>query len=158
VRGRGTLGVRADWPKRRSCGARGARRRSVIGRSDPAQAVGRHRPEASRLMARSILVVESDFDALGALASKLRMRGLEVAIADSVASAVDRARAAPPEAVIVAAEILSGGGFKAKFAADPVLARVMIFTLYSVLPERELHADELDANEFEDIVRRMHAS
>ncbi|HYQ44346.1 MAG TPA: DUF4388 domain-containing protein [Polyangiaceae bacterium] len=108
-------------------------------------------------MARSILVVESDFDALGALASKLRARGLEVAIADSVASAVDRARATLPEAAIVAAEILSGGGLKAKFAADPALARVMIFTLYSQLPDRQLHADELDANEFEDIVRRMHA-
>ena len=65
-------------------------------------------------MARSILVVESDFDALGALASRLRARGLEVAIADSVASAVDRARAAPPEAAIVAAEISAGGGLKAK--------------------------------------------
>ncbi|HEY0466109.1 MAG TPA: DUF4388 domain-containing protein, partial [Polyangiaceae bacterium] len=108
-------------------------------------------------MARSILVVESDFDALGALASKLRARGLEVAIADSVASAIDRARAAPPEAMIVAAEILAGGGLKAKFAADPALSRVMIFTLYERLPERQLHADELDASEFEDIVRRMHA-
>jgi len=108
-------------------------------------------------MARSILVVESDFDALGALASKLRARGLEVAIADSVASAVDRARATPPEAALVAAEILSDGGLKAKFAADPALSRVMIFTLYSTLPERQLHADELDQSEFEDIVRRMHA-
>ena len=108
-------------------------------------------------MSRSILVVESDFDALGALASRLRARGLEVAIADSVASAVDRARAAPPEAVIVAAEILEGGGFRAKFASDPLLSRVMIFTLYNVLPDRELRADELDASEVEDITRRMHA-
>ena len=108
-------------------------------------------------MARSILVVESDFDALGALAAKLRSRGLEVAIADSAASAFERARAAPPEAVLVAADLLVGGGFKAKFAAEPLLARALIFTLYSALPERELHADELDANEFEDIARRMHA-
>src|SRR3954468_1170724 len=108
-------------------------------------------------MARSILVVESDFDALGALDSKLRARGLEVAIADSATSAVDRARAAPPEAMIVADEILAGGGLKAKFAADPALARVMIFTLYNRLPDRQLHADELDASETEDIVRRMHA-
>ena len=71
------------------------------------------------------LLVQGD-DALGALASKLRARGLEVAIADSVASAVDRARVAPPEAVIVAAEILEDGGFRAKFAADPALARVMM--------------------------------
>ena len=108
-------------------------------------------------MSRSILVVESDFDALGALASKLRARGLEVAIADSIGSAVERARAAPPEAVVVAAEILQGGSLRAKFASDPLLSRVMIFTLYDTLPDRELRADELDANEFEDIARRMHA-
>ncbi|MES1173980.1 MAG: DUF4388 domain-containing protein [Myxococcales bacterium] len=108
-------------------------------------------------MSRSILVVESDFDALGALASKLRARGLEVAIADNMASAVERARSAPPEAVIVAAELLADGGFRTKFSADPLLSRVMIFTLYGTLPKRELRADELDGNELEDIARRMHA-
>lgn len=108
-------------------------------------------------MARSILVVESDFDALGALASRLRARGLEVAIADNVASALDRAHVAAPEAVIVAAQILEDGGLRAKFAADPALARAMIFTLYTQLPDRDLRADELDASEIEDIVRRMHA-
>lgn len=105
----------------------------------------------------SILVVESDFDALGALASKLRARGLEVAIADNLTSAVARARAAPPEAAIVTAEILADFDVRAKFASDPALARVMIFTLWKQLPKRELRADELDASEVEDIVRRMHA-
>ena len=108
-------------------------------------------------MARSILLVESDFDTLGALSSKLRARGLEVAIADNVASAVDRARAAPPDAVIVAAGILEDGGFRAKFLSDPLLARALIFALYGSSPGRELRADELDANEVEDIARRMHA-
>ena len=108
-------------------------------------------------MSRSILVVESDFDALGALASKLRARGLEVAIADNIASAVERARTTRPEALIVAAELLADGSFRAKFSADPLLSRVMIFTLFGTLPDRELRADELDGKEFEDIVRRMHA-
>jgi hypothetical protein len=106
-------------------------------------------------MSRSVLVVESDFDALGALASKLRARGLEVAIADGVVSALDRARVAPPDAVIVAARILEDGGFKAKFAADPALAGSVIFTLYSQRPSRALHSDELDAADVEDIARRM---
>jgi CheY-like chemotaxis protein len=108
-------------------------------------------------MARSVLVVESDFDALGALASKLRARGLEVAIADNMASAVERARSALPEAVIVAAELLADGSFRAKFLADPLLSRAVIFTLHGALPKRDLRADELDGNEFEDIARRMHA-
>jgi CheY-like chemotaxis protein len=108
-------------------------------------------------MSRSILVVDSDFDALAALASRLRARGLEVAIADSVASAVERARAARPEAMIAAAEILGVGGLRAQFTADPTLSRVMIFTLLSALPDRGLRADELDAHEVEEITRRMHA-
>lgn len=108
-------------------------------------------------MARSILVVESDFDALGALASKLRIRGLEVSIADGLASAVDRARATAPEAMIVSSEILGDGALRTKFASDPALSRIVIFTLYATPPGRELHATELDANEFEDIARRMHA-
>ncbi|HEX3849909.1 MAG TPA: DUF4388 domain-containing protein, partial [Polyangiaceae bacterium] len=108
-------------------------------------------------MARSILVVEPDFDALGALASRLRARGLEVAIADSVASALDKARVAPPEAVIVAATILENGGLRAKFAQDPMLARATIFTLFNRLPERDLRGDELDANDVDDIARRMYA-
>ncbi|MEO6602853.1 MAG: DUF4388 domain-containing protein, partial [Polyangiaceae bacterium] len=108
-------------------------------------------------MSRSVLVVESDFDALGALASKLRARGLEVAIADNLASAVERALSARPEAVIVAAELLADGTFRAKFAADPALSRAIVFTLYGTSPMRELRADELDANQFEDIARRMHA-
>jgi hypothetical protein len=106
-------------------------------------------------MSRSVLVVESDFDALGALASKLRARGLEVAIADDVGSALDRARVAPPDAVIVAARILEDGGLKAKFAADPALAGAVIFTLHSQRPNRALRPDELDASEVEDIARRM---
>ena len=108
-------------------------------------------------MARSVLVVEPDFDALGALASRLRARGLEVAIADSVASALDKARVAPPEAVIVAVAILENGGLRAKFAQDPLLARATIFTLFNRVPDRELRVDELDASDVDDIARRMHA-
>lgn len=108
-------------------------------------------------MARAILVVESDFDALGALASKLRIRGLEVSIADGLASAVDRARAVAPEAMLVAADILADGTLRAKFAADPALSRIKIFTLFDKPPGRTLNASELDANDWEDIARRMHA-
>jgi Domain of unknown function (DUF4388) len=57
----------------------------------------------------------------------------------------------------VAAEILEDGGLRAKFAADPALSRVLIFTLYQTLPDRELRADELDVSDVEDITRRMHA-
>jgi len=106
-------------------------------------------------MSRSVLVVEPDFDALGTLASSLRERGLEVAIADGPHSAIERARAAPPDAVLVAARIIQESALKAKFAADPLLAGAAFFTLYTQLPDRELHADELDVSEVQDIARRM---
>jgi Domain of unknown function (DUF4388) len=108
-------------------------------------------------MARSVLVVEPDFDALGALASRLRARGLEVAIADSVGSALDKARVAPPEAVIVAAAILEDGGLRAKFAQDPALSGAVIFTLFNRHPDRDLRVDELDASDVDDMARRVHA-
>ncbi len=106
-------------------------------------------------MSRSVLVVEPDLDALGALASKLRARGLEVIIADGATNAFERARLAPPDAVIVAARILEESALKAKFAADPTLAGTVVFTLHGQRPNRALQADELDASEVEDIARRM---
>jgi len=106
-------------------------------------------------MSRSVLVVEPDLDALGALASKLRARGLEVAIADDASNALARARLAPPDAVIAAARILEDGNLKAKFAGDPMLSGTVVFTLHSQRPNRALHSDELDAAEVEDIARRM---
>jgi hypothetical protein len=108
-------------------------------------------------MARSVLVVEPDFDVLGSLASRLRSRGLEVAIADSVASALDKARLAPPEAAIVAASLLEDGDLRAKFAAEPGLSRVEIFTLHDHLPAWGRRPRDLDGTDIDDIARRMHA-
>lgn len=106
-------------------------------------------------MSRSVLVVEPDLDALGALASKLRARGLDVVIADGPTNALERARVAPPDAVIVAARLLEETGLKAKLAADPTLSGTVVFTLHAERPNRALHADELDASAVEDIARRM---
>src|ERR1700761_2519405 len=106
-------------------------------------------------MSRSVLVVEPDLDALGAIASKLRARGLDVVIADGPTNALERARVAPPDAVIVAARLLEETGLKARFAANPTLSGTVVFTLHGQRPNRALHADELDASEVEDIARRM---
>ncbi len=108
-------------------------------------------------MAQLVLVVEPDFDLLGALASRLRSRGLEVAIADSIDSALDKARAAPPVAVIVASQISRRGELAERLAQDPRLASARVFTLFAQRPERELGADELDATDLDDVARRLHA-
>ena len=56
-------------------------------------------------MARSILLVEPDIDALGQLASELRSRGLTVALADSVAHALKHVSNHQPEAILISGEL-----------------------------------------------------
>jgi CheY-like chemotaxis protein len=56
-------------------------------------------------MARTVLLIEPDVDVLGALASKLRTRGLEVWIADGLESALVRVRTARPDVVLLSAEL-----------------------------------------------------
>jgi hypothetical protein len=56
-------------------------------------------------MARTVLLIEPDVDVLGALASKLRTRGLEVWIADGLESALLRVRTGRPDVVLLSAEL-----------------------------------------------------
>ncbi|MFZ5895927.1 MAG: DUF4388 domain-containing protein [Myxococcota bacterium] len=59
-------------------------------------------------MARTVLLIEPDVDVLGAMASKLRSRGLEVWIADGLESAIARARMGRPDVVLLSAEVPEG--------------------------------------------------
>lgn len=104
-------------------------------------------------MARTVLLIEPDVDVLGALASKLRSRGLEVWIADGLESAVARARAGRPDVVLLAAEL--GGETERELAEALGTAALTCFRLVdeaepgraSLLPRRDADA----------IARRMHA-
>ena len=58
-------------------------------------------------MSRRVLLIEPDVDVLGAIASKLRGRGLEVGIADGLESAVTRARTQKPDFVLISSAMLS---------------------------------------------------
>ncbi|HEY2406352.1 MAG TPA: DUF4388 domain-containing protein, partial [Polyangiaceae bacterium] len=108
-------------------------------------------------MARTVLVVEPDFDALGALASKLRARGLEVTIADDSASAVERAHASPPDAFVLSAALLDRDALLTRIAADAALSLVPVFSLVGTDLGRELALGELSQGDVEEIARRVHA-
>ncbi len=56
---------------------------------------------------KSILLIEPDVDVLGTLASRLRSRGLQVVIADSIGGAIERASAVDLLAVLVSSTLLS---------------------------------------------------
>ena len=53
-------------------------------------------------MSRSLVLVDSDLDALGALASDLRARGLVVTVADGLDGALERVHSSAPDALVVA--------------------------------------------------------
>src|SRR5256885_5353460 len=105
-------------------------------------------------MARTVLVVEPDIDALGTLASKLRARGLDVVIADDWASAVERAHASPPDAFVLSEAIADRDSLRARIASDSALALVPVFSLVGTNLGQELAPGELAQGDVEEIARR----
>lgn len=105
-------------------------------------------------MTRVVLLVEPDVDRLGALASKLRSRGLEVAIADSLEGAAERSRAARPEVLLIAQE-LDDGSLEERLKRHGTLSLVPRFTLTD--REGELPPHELPRGDAELIAKRVYA-
>jgi hypothetical protein len=75
-------------------------------------------------MARNVLLIEPDVDALGKLAEGLRARGLTVHLADDVPSAKARARSQLPQVVLVAASVARRPDFSEAFIGDPQIGLV----------------------------------
>lgn len=80
-------------------------------------------------MARSVLLVDSDLDALGELASVLRARGLSVAVADEPERALERAERNRPDAILIAEDVALSSDFQARLAADRSLRDIPRFIL-----------------------------
>ncbi|MEZ4371608.1 MAG: DUF4388 domain-containing protein [Polyangiaceae bacterium] len=80
-------------------------------------------------MSRSVLLVDSDLDALGELASVLRARGLTVAVADEPERALERAERNRPDAILIAEDVALSSDFQARLAADRSLRDIPRFIL-----------------------------
>lgn len=75
-------------------------------------------------MTLSLLVVDPELEVLGELASGLRALGLEVAIADSCALALERARARRPDAFVIERSLAESTPLVGELAADRQLAAI----------------------------------
>jgi hypothetical protein len=106
-------------------------------------------------MARPVLLIEPDVDELGVLASKLRAHGLEVAIADNVESAAQRAQAARVGVMLVSSVVAAVPGFEAALQAAPSLAALPRFVLVDGVGPRS--DGELPRWDIEAIAKRVHA-
>jgi len=108
-------------------------------------------------LTRTVLLIEPDVDVLGTLASKLRSRGLEVWIADSVDSALTRARAGLPAVLLVSTTVASEPGFESRISRVPGLADVPRFRLVESGPAAEADPGALPRENGEAIAQRVHA-
>lgn len=99
-------------------------------------------------MALTVLLIDSDVDAVSELAAALRARGLSVSLADSVAVAVDQAQKLPPDAVLVRPAAEFDQPWPEIFATEPALRGLPWFELVDAagpeLQPRQLRRAEAD--------------
>jgi hypothetical protein len=79
---------------------------------------------------RKVLLVDADVNALGALASALRARGVTVFNASEVFDAVEEAFRARPDVVLFADQVIGENDLRAAFLAVPELAHTPLLHLF----------------------------
>jgi CheY-like chemotaxis protein len=106
---------------------------------------------------RSILLIEPDVDVLGTLASRLRSRGLNVLIADSIDGVMARAANGKALAVLLSSALLSDTEGFERLKRLGALRDVPFFILVDKPIGASLAADELPHHDVELIARRLYA-
>lgn len=106
-------------------------------------------------MSRLVLLVDPDVDRLGELASKLRARALEVAIADSVESAAERAHQVLVGVILVSDALFRTDGFEARIRA---VRRLSAQPLYVLVDRADGSVpNEIYRGDVDGIVKRVYA-
>ena len=77
-------------------------------------------------MARRVLLVDPDLDALGELAASLRGHGFTVLLADNIASALVKRAWSSPDIILASRELCHPGELGDQLKADPELAKVRV--------------------------------
>lgn len=106
-------------------------------------------------MSRRVLLVDSDVDALGTLASVLRSVGLIVSMASDADSAVELAFQVHPDIVLAGREIHRGGDVGYVFRAKGQLAEIPVLYLLDASHEDEALPDEVRRAETDQIISRI---
>ncbi len=103
-------------------------------------------------MSRGVLLVDSDIDALGALASELRNRGLSIVLADGATSALDRAHRTHIDAILVAEHVARSTDVLLRFRADHRLCELPCY----LLVDREPAAGELPRGDPDGVAQELY--
>jgi hypothetical protein len=84
-------------------------------------------------MALTVMLIDSDIEALGELASLLRARGMGIALADSWSMAKEQARRSTPSALLIAKEVSDADNIADLQKMEPSLIDVPYFILVDKL-------------------------
>lgn len=106
-------------------------------------------------MSRKVMILDSDVDALGALASALRARGISVQIASEVYDAVEQAYQKPPDVLLAATELDRDGDLSAALSAVPALATLPVLYLVSAAAGAELGPREVRRADVAHVAQRI---
>ena len=108
-------------------------------------------------MSRKVLLVDANVNALGALASALRARGLTVFNASEVFDAVEEAFRARPDVVLYAEKLDGAGDLRAAFLAVPELAHTPLLHLVRADHPDEHGPDSVPRADLDQLVSRIAA-
>lgn len=100
-------------------------------------------------MGLRVLLADPDVDELAELSATLQARGFTVGLANSVQSAVDRARDTKPDIVLAASSLCRPGDLIDQLRADPKLSTLPVVILVHIrggsLPDRCIVRSDIDA-------------
>lgn len=106
-------------------------------------------------MSRKVMIVDSDVDALGALASALRARGINVSIASEVFDAVEQAYQKRPHILLAAKELDREGDLSAALAAVPSLSDMPLVYLVDPATKKELGPRDIKRTDVDKIASHI---
>jgi len=106
---------------------------------------------------RTILLIEPDVDLLGTLASRLRLRGFSVMIADGIDGAIERSAGVELSAVLVSSLLLDDADGFDRLKNAGTLTDSALFILVDKPVGSSLASDELPHQDVELIARRLYA-
>src|SRR5580704_5416654 len=112
-------------------------------------------PPARRMMSRRVLLVDTDMDALGALASGLRARGLVVANASDAFEAVEQAFQARPDVILVDKKLDDELDLTHSFDVVPELTDTPVLRLVGAGRPEDLGPRDVLRSDLDHVVSRI---
>jgi CheY-like chemotaxis protein len=106
-------------------------------------------------LARRVLLVDPDLDALGELSAALRGNGFTVLLADQIEAAIDRARQMAPDIILAAIAVCHPGELTDRLKADAELSKVPSIVLVKGAQTDELPPGYAAREELDELMAKI---